>query len=244
MSLGSRIKEARQQLGITQEQLAGLIGVSKGAIGNYESETAYPKTEILYKLFEALHCDANYLYQDDMKAMREFRVTLPEQKMLKMYRSLDEHGKDLIDTILEKEISRCTSESPQPGMISSIKLRRYTSPAAAGAPLYAESDYEDVDFPAEIVPDGTSYALSICGKSMEPEIPDGCTVFVEKTEAVCDGDIIVAWIEGDGSVCKRVVMDGDQVVRLESANRKYGDITGEDLNGMRVYGKVLGYTKE
>lgn len=244
MSVGSRIKEARQQLGLTQEQLAALVGVSKGAIGNYESETAYPKNEILYKLFEALQCDANYLYQDDMKAMREFNVSLPEQRFIKKYRSLDAYGKDLVDTVLDKEAQRCADVFSRLAPPRGITLRRYTSPAAAGAPLYAESDYEDVDFPAEIVPDGTSYALGISGKSMEPEIPDGCTVFVEKTDAVDDGDIIVAWIEGDGTVCKRIVMDGDQVVRLESANRDFADITGADLNGMRVYGKVLGYTTE
>lgn len=244
MSLGSRIKEARQQLGITQEQLAALIGVSKGAIGNYESEAAYPKTEILYRLFEALHCDANYLYQDDMKSMNGFLVTLPEQKFLKKYRSIDEYGKDLVDTILDKEVERCAAEPAAPARAQSIRLRCYVSPAAAGAPLYAESEYEEIDFPAEIVPEGTSYALGISGKSMEPDIPDGCTVFVEKTEQIRNGDIVIAWIDGEGTVCKRASVSGDRITKLESSNRAFADIKGADLDGLRVYGKVLGYTTE
>ena len=36
MSFGTRLKARREQLGITQPQLAEMLGVSKGAIGNYE----------------------------------------------------------------------------------------------------------------------------------------------------------------------------------------------------------------
>ena len=60
MSIGSRIKELRIKRGITQEELAQQIGVTKGAIGNYENEVSSPKIELMYKLFEALDCDANY----------------------------------------------------------------------------------------------------------------------------------------------------------------------------------------
>ena len=60
MSIGSRIKEARYQQGLTQEELAKAIGVTKGAIANYENEVSTPKIELLYKLFAALHCDAKW----------------------------------------------------------------------------------------------------------------------------------------------------------------------------------------
>ena len=42
MSIGSRIKQRREELGLTQPQLAKMIGVSKGSIGNYESEISCP----------------------------------------------------------------------------------------------------------------------------------------------------------------------------------------------------------
>ena len=53
MSIGSRIKELRIKRGITQEELAQQIGVTKGAIGNYENEVSSPKIELMYKLFDA-----------------------------------------------------------------------------------------------------------------------------------------------------------------------------------------------
>ena len=70
MSIGSRIKEARKTLNLTQEDLATIIGVTKGAIANYENEVSIPKIELLLKLMEALQVDANYLYQDDVRVRR------------------------------------------------------------------------------------------------------------------------------------------------------------------------------
>ena len=48
MSLGSRIKEKREQLGMTQKQLAD------------------PKEDVLLNIFKVLSVDPNYLYQDSV----------------------------------------------------------------------------------------------------------------------------------------------------------------------------------
>ena len=64
MSIGKRLKEARLLRKMTQEDLAEAAGVTKGAIGNYETEVSSPKESILIKLMEILQIDANYLYQD------------------------------------------------------------------------------------------------------------------------------------------------------------------------------------
>lgn len=67
MSIGKRLKEARILRKMTQEDLATAVGVTKGAIGNYETEVSSPKEPILIKLMEILQIDANYLYQDYIK---------------------------------------------------------------------------------------------------------------------------------------------------------------------------------
>lgn len=64
MSIGKRLKEARIRRKMTQEDLAAAVGVTKGAIGNYETELSSPKEAILIKLMEILQIDANFLYQD------------------------------------------------------------------------------------------------------------------------------------------------------------------------------------
>ena len=51
MGIGKRIKEARERLGMTQNELADLVGVTGSAITNYEKETSHPKEPIMYKFF-------------------------------------------------------------------------------------------------------------------------------------------------------------------------------------------------
>lgn len=93
MSIGSRITEARKRRDMTQEALAERIGVTKGAIANYENGISVPKTAIMYRLFEALDVDANFLYQDEMATQpRPAPLSIDEARLLSVYRSLSPEG--------------------------------------------------------------------------------------------------------------------------------------------------------
>lgn len=72
MSFASRLRQAREQAGFTQQDLAKKLGVTKNAISNYENGVSSPKWEILVEIFDILHVDPNFLYQDD------FRPSLPK----------------------------------------------------------------------------------------------------------------------------------------------------------------------
>lgn len=85
MPFGKRLKEARLALNMTQEDLAEAVGVTKGAIGNYESEVSSPKEPILIELMKVLGVDANYLYQDYMKSDQV--LTSTEHRIVKAYRA-------------------------------------------------------------------------------------------------------------------------------------------------------------
>lgn len=104
MGIGKRIKEARDSLGLTQEELAKIVGVTKAAIGNYETGVSHPKENVLYKLFKALNCDANFLFQDEIKhSGSEFKYSSHDEKLIKKYRALDERGKQTIDMALNSQ---------------------------------------------------------------------------------------------------------------------------------------------
>ena len=80
MSINSRIKERREALGLSRIELASMIGVTPSAIANYENGISSPKIELLYKLFDALKCDANYLYQDEMTELNKSDSLLLSKK--------------------------------------------------------------------------------------------------------------------------------------------------------------------
>jgi transcriptional regulator with XRE-family HTH domain len=119
MSIGSRILEARTLKNLTQEELASRVGITKGAIANYENGVSTPRIEIMLKLFDVLECDANFLYQDDMsfttrassatsveyltnhgnekaKSVEYRMLAKDEAELIGVYHSLNSSGKTLL----------------------------------------------------------------------------------------------------------------------------------------------------
>ncbi|MBQ8435307.1 MAG: helix-turn-helix transcriptional regulator [Oscillospiraceae bacterium] len=109
--IGKKIKERREELNLSQEQLANMLGVGKSAISNYENNISSPKETVMYKLFDALKCDANFFYEEYLNNIENFEINSIEKKHIKKYRTLDEYGKDMVDTVLEKEHKRCIEQN-------------------------------------------------------------------------------------------------------------------------------------
>lgn len=108
MSFSSRLKERRESLGMSRNELAEAINVTPSAIGNYENGISFPKEEILYKIFSVLKVEPNYLWQDEMSEnSHQFVVSFPEQEYIKKYRALDQYGKNTVDAVLNCENERC-----------------------------------------------------------------------------------------------------------------------------------------
>ncbi len=61
MTLGEKIKEARKQCGLTQEQLAEKMLLSRSAIAKWESDKGLPDVENLKTLARLLNVSVDYL---------------------------------------------------------------------------------------------------------------------------------------------------------------------------------------
>jgi len=59
--LGKKIKAAREQIGLTQDKLADLVGVSRAAVARWENGDIEPKLKNLIALTEALNVSSDYL---------------------------------------------------------------------------------------------------------------------------------------------------------------------------------------
>ena len=60
--LGTRIKTLRQQQGLSQKELAGLIGVTPSTISQIESNLIYPSLPALFKIAQNLTVDVSSLF--------------------------------------------------------------------------------------------------------------------------------------------------------------------------------------
>lgn len=104
MAFKDRIKEARLNNKLTQEQLAEKIGVAKSTLAGYEKGNREPNLETTIKIMTVLGVDANYLWQDEMDF--PMKVSYEEMEHIEKYRDLDDHGREMVDFTLEKEYER------------------------------------------------------------------------------------------------------------------------------------------
>lgn len=110
---------------------------------------------------------------------------------------------------------------------------------AAGIPIEAIEeiiDYEEVD--GNTTAPGELFGLLIKGNSMAPRICDRDVVIVRKQEAADSGDIVIATINGDDAVCKRLLIYGKTIL-LRSNNPEYEDIDVTGRTDFHIIGKVV-----
>ena len=93
---------------------------------------------------------------------------------------------------------------------------------AAGTPIEAiQNEVSKVAIPEELSKNGEHFGLKISGDSMiEAGINDGDTVIVKKASTANNGQIVVALIDDQEAMLKRIRKKG-KVVALESANKRY-----------------------
>nr|DAP67962.1 MAG TPA: Repressor protein CI [Caudoviricetes sp.] len=147
-------------------------------------------------------------------------------KIAKDYSDLDSWGKSAVREVLNIEKQRCEDEDrfindTQFNNFEPKVINRYLEPSAAGIAAPVEGkDFE----PYELGPDdpqGAAYAIRVQGDSMEPDFPDGSTVFVNH-DAIVNGDIGVFCVDG-GTVIKQYYRDPFGMTYLFSLNRKRAD---------------------
>lgn len=114
---------------------------------------------------------------------------------------------------------------------------------AAGIPIEAVEDIIDTEEISEdLARTGEFFGLQIHGDSMEPRIYDGDVVIVRQQDDAENGEIVIAMVNGDDAVCKRLSKFAGGI-SLVSLNSKYDPLifTNEDIQNkpVRIIGKVV-----
>ncbi|MGN0274642.1 MAG: helix-turn-helix domain-containing protein [Chordicoccus sp.] len=66
MTFGEKVREARKNLNISQDDLSNKMGVSRRTVTSWETDKSFPRTRKVYeKLAETLDVPLNYLLSDD-----------------------------------------------------------------------------------------------------------------------------------------------------------------------------------
>ena len=231
-TISDRIKEYRLRKGMTQQELAEALGESSGrVIYHWEKGSGRPDCEKIAKLCDLLDVSADELI--GCKVMHH-RPTATEWNMIQKYRALDEHGKEVVDYLIEIEHKRIAVADKKP-KLRMLKIDYYALPASAGTGNFLDSEFaEELLVPESDIAEQADFVISVGGDSMEPTFHNGDKVFVEKCDSVDIGEVGIFVVNGDVYIKER----GNN--QLISHNKKYNPIALTEHDSAFCCGRVLG----
>lgn len=216
MRLGLIIQEYRREHSLSMDEFSKKCELSKAYIGLLE-KGIHPKTgKTIIPSITTIK-----------KAAKGMNINFDE-----LFSKLDE------DIALESVYDKSKYNNPSSSSISSHRIP-VLGRVAAGIPLNAVEyiiDYEEVDDTLASL--GELFGLKIKGDSMTPRICDGDVVIVKRQPVADSGDIVIASLNGDDAVCKRLMIYGKTIL-LRSNNPAYDDIDVTSREDFHIIGKVV-----
>ena len=198
MSFGDRLKQYREDKGLTQEQLAGMIGVAKTTITGYERGNRTPDVDKIKKLSAALGVTGDDLLDTGIGS-KETPVVSPEaMKLAQDYDGLDGHGKRVLRLVADEEKARCVERARSAGdeEIIYFNLPQYHQRMSAGTGQPAGDEWGENLLLTKQPPQGASYVATISGDSMEPTYHDGDSLFIQAAVDIQVGQVGVFLMDG------------------------------------------------
>jgi len=196
------IKHLRRLKGLTQEQFADELKVSRSRIGSYEEGRSEPPISMLINLSTYFNIPIDILVKNDLTKAKDFSfIEVGNQRVLFPI-TVDEAQQDMIEVV--------------PVKASAGYLNGYADPE------YIEQ-LEKIKLP--FLPTGKHRAFPIKGDSMLP-LKEGAYVvakFVEDINDIKNGSTYVLVTLNDGIVYKRIYnhLDEDKTLLLVSDNKSY-----------------------
>lgn len=115
---------------------------------------------------------------------------------------------------------------------------------AAGLPIEAiENIIDTEEISEEMARTGEYFGLQIHGDSMEPRMYEGDIVIVRKQEDAESGEIVIAMVNGNDAVCKRLMKyaGGISLISLNSSKYEPMMYSNEEIETkpVKIIGKVV-----
>ena len=121
MTFGERLVELRKERGFTnRNDFANYIGMPSTTLRNYETNVREPGHIFLKQMADIFHVSIDYLLcmtDDKTPPIQQHAFSSEEYDHIKKYRDLDDHGKDMVNTVLEKEYTRFIAEQENRNII-------------------------------------------------------------------------------------------------------------------------------
>ncbi|MHC4638920.1 MAG: helix-turn-helix domain-containing protein [Planctomycetota bacterium] len=257
MSLGQIIRDKREQLYLTLDEVSDSVGFSKPYLSTIETGKVKnpPSDELLEKLEKILK-----FKQGELLRIAHFQKLPPDirhkyesteaenDKLRKLVKNIKDQKNipKKIGSILKKSRVRISRNTKT---ISAGRLVPIINKVAAGYPR----DFDDLDYPVGIaddyvrcpdIHDPNAFAVRVVGDSMEPKFSEGNIIVFSPASEVHNGDdCFIRFTMPHETTFKRVFFEPGNKIRLQPRNENYSPIIvdGKRINGL--YRAVIKYQK-
>lgn len=239
--IGLKIKEFRDQRGLTQKELADLIEMGNTTIANYEKGFRTPKKNTLFKIANALNVTIDDLFpilkQSDNSIIESVEEILSQLDPEPYQRNVLTCAERQLEE--QKQAKKKLAEVHDI-IVEYVAYNYYDQPVSAGTGQYLnEVQIETIQLPVKVDAD---FVCPIYGDSMEPDYKSGDYVFVKLTVELPSGTVGVFDYEGEAYI-KQLIIEKDKAY-LRSFNKKYKDIPINSNSDFRIIGKVVDVYRE
>ncbi len=257
MSLGQIIRDKREELKLTLDEVAARVGFSKPYLSTIERGKVKnpPGDELLTKLEKLLGFESGLLLHiahmeripPDIRHAYE-STEAENQRFRHLIRNVihRKSSPEDLDSLLDQ--TQLDIDQPQTS-IAAGRVVPIINKVAAGYPR----DFDDLDYPVGIADDyvrcpdlhdPNGFAVRVVGDSMEPKFKEGdIVVFSPATEVRNGDDCFVRFVMPHETTFKRVFFETEDKIRLQPRNHKYSPIIveGKRINGL--YRAIIKYEK-
>lgn len=253
MSLGQIIRQRREELGFTLDEVSHKIKFSKPYLSTIETEKVKnpPSDALLRKLERILKFERGELLNiahieglpSDIRQRYE-SAEAENQKWRQFMKNLVENKKNT--NKLNRLLTRRRLNVPEEfSSIAPGRLVPIINKVAAGYP----TDFNDLDYPVGVADDyvrcpdlhdPNAFAVRVIGDSMEPKFTEGDIVIFSPAVDVKNGnDCFVRFSNPHETTFKRVFFEKKDKIRLQPRNDKYPPsiVEGSRVNG--IYKAVM-----
>nr|WP_319572369.1 helix-turn-helix transcriptional regulator [uncultured Draconibacterium sp.] len=107
MDIGSKIREAREAKGLTQQELAKEVGISHPQIVRYETKGVQPPADVLGRIADTLDVSVDFLVNGN--STEKAQNTLKDTELLKQFKTvekMDENDQKTIKSLIDAFITK------------------------------------------------------------------------------------------------------------------------------------------
>lgn len=256
MSLGKIIREKRESLRLTLDEVAAYTGFSKPYLSTIETGRVKnpPSDKLLSKLEEYLQFESGHLQHIAHVERMPADVRQDYEAIDAENRQYKQILKDIIRHKLEPDklgqlLSQYDIETT-PQILQKEKAGRLV-PVINKVPAGYPAEFDDMGYPVGFaddyvrcpdIHDPNAFAVRVVGDSMQPKFAEGdIVIFSPKADVQNGDDCFVRLTMPHETTFKRVFFENDGKLRLQPRNEMHSPIIlgGERVNGL--YRAVIHY---